>query len=273
MVGSSLRGIRDRLDALAGGGHFEVVCARTGRRPFPAADLRFPSRPAAEEAGRLVAQYRESLRRYDPTLAALDLIVCESVRDGRDGPSRQATVEFCHDVAGATFEALAAADHDATERAVMDHYLAAAERVPDRDALCLALLDSMATELDRRLDTADLVAVCRDAAARLPHPIHNGDPLDATLGRFRSLSLLDEYERRRGVPEEGDGDGTTRAVDVVLTGYALADDGVTTLPLVVDLLRRSDALPTVPRATPLDDRTWRLTVAFDGSPTGLTTVS
>ena len=270
MVGSSLRGIRARLDSLAGGGRFEVVCARTGRRPFPAADHRFPSRPCAEEAARLVAQYRESLRRYDPTLAALDLIVCESVRDGRDGPNRQATVEFCHDVAGATFEALAAADHDATERAVMDHYLAAAEHVSDRDTLCLALLESMATELDRRLATPDLVAVCRDAATRLPRPVRGGDPLDATLSRFRSLSLLDGYERRHTGAGE---DSSPTVVDVVLSGYALADDRVTTLPLVVDLLRRGSALPTVPRATALADGTWRLTVAFDGSPTGLTTVA
>ena len=269
MVGSSLRGIRGRLDALAGDGRFEVVCARTGRRPFPAADHRFPSRPRAEEAARLVAQYRESLRRYDPTLAALELIVCESVGDGRDGPSRQATVEFCHDVAGATFEALAAADHDVAERAVMDHYLAAAERVADRDALCLALLESMAIELDRRLAAPDLVAVCRDAAARLPRPARVGDPLDATLERFRSLSLLDDYERERDA--SGRSDGPADAA-VLLSGYALADDAVTTLPLVVDLLRRGDALPTVPRATTLDERTWRLTVAFDGSSTGLATV-
>jgi len=264
MVGASLHGIRTRLDALANDGRFEVVCARTGRRPFPAADHRFPSRPVAEEAVRLVGQYRETLRRYDPTLATLDLLVCESVRDGREGPARQATVEFCHDVAGATFEALSAADHDATERAVMDHYLAAAERVPDRDALCLALLDAMAAELDARLATPDLVAVCRDAARRLPRPIRRGDPLGGTLARFRSLSLLDDYDR-----EAGSGAGGDR---VVLSGYALADERLTTLPLVVDLLRRGESLPRIADASALDENRWRLTVAFDGSPTGLATV-
>lgn len=262
MVRASLHGIRTRLDALASDGRFEVVCARTGRRPFPAADHRFPSRPVAEEAVRLVGQYRETLRRYDPTLATLDLLVCESVRDGREGPARQATVEFCHDVAGATFEALSAADHDATERAVMDHYLVAAERVPDRDALCLALLDAMAVELDARLATPDLVAVCRDAARRLPRPTRRRDPLAGSLARFRSLSLLDDYDRESGA----DGDR------VVLSGYALADERLTTLPLVVDLLRRGESLPRIPVASALDESRWRLTVAFDGPPTGLATV-
>jgi hypothetical protein len=296
MVGASLHGIRSRLDALAGDGRFEVVCARTGRRPFPAADHRFPSRPVAEEAARLVGQYRAALGRYDPTLDAPELIVCESVRDGRDGPNRQATVEFCHDVAGATFEALSAAGHDATERAVMDRYLAAAERVPDRDALCLTLLESMAAELDARLATPDLVAVCRDAAARLPRPARRGDPLDGTLARFRSLSLLETYERHgdrrrydgRRRPDSRNPDGRRRRGPddglqgranrtppaggrVTLSGYALAADAVTTLPLVVDLLRRDDALPSVRRVNALDADTWRLTVAFDGPPTGLAT--
>ncbi|MWG34779.1 DUF7551 domain-containing protein [Halomarina oriensis] len=261
MVGASLHGIHTRLDTLADDGRFEVVCARTGRRPFPAADHRFPSRSVAEEAARLVGQYRAALRRYDPTLARLDLVVCESVRDGRDGPRRQATVEFCHDVAGATFEALSAAGHDAVERAVMDHYLAAAERVLDRDALCLALLDSMAAELDRRLTVEELAAVCRDAARRLPEPVRHGDPLDDSLTRFRSLSLLDGYDR-----------STDRgSCSVVLSGYALAEERVTTLPLVVDLSRRHDTLPRIANACALDEETWRLTVVFDGPPTGLAT--
>lgn len=262
MVVASLQSIRARLDTLADGGRFEVVCARTGRRPFPAGDYRFPSRCAAAEAARLVEQYRESLRRYDSTLDALDLIVCESVRNGTDGPTRQATVEFCHDVAGATFEALSAANHDGTERAVMDHYLAAAERVTDRDVLCHALLWAMAVELDERLPTTDLVGVCRDAAGRLPRPTRRDDPLSDTLDRFQSLSLLDGYDC------ENDGG----RFHVLLSGYALADDAVISLPLVVDLLRRGEALPAIPRATPLDGNTWRLTVTFDGPPTGLVTV-
>jgi hypothetical protein len=268
MVGSSLRAVRERVDALATGGRFEVVCARTGRRPFPAADRRFPSRPVAEEAARFVGEYRRALRRYDPTLDDLDLVVCEAVGGAADAPARRATVEFCHGVAGATFEALSAAGHDATERAVMDRYLAAAERVPDRDALCLALLEAMATELDERLATPALVGVCRDAAARLPAPCRGGDPLSGMLGRLRSLSLLDDYECDRRTDA---GPGAGGAWTVVLSGYALADESVTTLPLVVDLLRRDDALPAVGRATALDGRRWRLTVDFEGPPAGLAT--
>jgi hypothetical protein len=78
MTDATLRSLRQRIESLAGGGRFRVVCARTGTEPTPAVGLRFPSRRAAADAARLTGRYRATLRRWDPALAWCDPIAHEA---------------------------------------------------------------------------------------------------------------------------------------------------------------------------------------------------
>ncbi|MFB6119945.1 MAG: hypothetical protein ABEJ68_02375 [Halobacteriaceae archaeon] len=153
MVGRTLTDLRNEIASLATpDGAFRVVCARTGERPVPSADLRFPNRETAAEAAVLTEQYRATLRRYDPRLPRHEPIVSEApagLTHGSgdfDDPTR---IEFCHRVVAAVFETLVADGHRGVETAVMDAYLARAERVTDRERLCLALLRCVADEITR----------------------------------------------------------------------------------------------------------------------------
>ena len=77
MPDPTLTGIRDRIEALASAdGRYYVACARTGDRPIPATDHRFPDRATARTAARLIGRYRARLRWYDPQVPLYDLIVC-----------------------------------------------------------------------------------------------------------------------------------------------------------------------------------------------------
>jgi hypothetical protein len=268
MVGRDLHELRERIEALAvSAGRFEVVCARTGEQPFPVADARFPDRESAAEAATLAGRYRAALRRYDERLPPLDLVACEALPDDPPRPHATAMVEFCHDLAGATFEALSAQGFDAVERTVMDRYLDAAETV-GRDELCCSLLRTAAAELAERLAPTEQALVLSDAAGRLSAPAAvSPDPVDGVLLRLRSLRLLDDFETHDYL----DGDDAARRATVVLDGYVLAagdSDGCPTLPLSLGLLR-AGARPAITRATREDDR-WELGLALDAPhPAGL----
>lgn len=294
MVGNSLREIREHIDALrADEGRFYVVCARTGERPVPVADARFASRATAVEAARVAEEYRSALRRYDPSLAYRDLIVCEdqwiSAADAESGP--EDLLSFCHDVAGVFFETLSERGYDAVERAVFDDYLDAAE-VAARDELCLELLRSLVDALDRHLTPSERASLVESAVDRMPSPIDDASvlrasppgersdrPVDAALSRLRDVDLIADYS----VTEYG----RARTRTVTLSEYALAegvrgavaagedpDARLPTLPLVVDLLRRvPEANVAVEDATVTDDG-WRLTVTTGApTPAGLVSVA
>lgn len=262
-MGTTLAKIRERIEALADdGGTFHLVCARTGERPVPADGTRFPDRVTARAAARATEQYRAALRRYDPRVPYYDVIACEEPGEapvlpggssrvvestesrsepalaGRppDSGSRH-RIAFCHDVAAAVFEALSAGGHDAVESAVMDAYFDLAERLSDPDDLCLCLLESMAGELDHRLDARAQAVVLTDAAARLGAIEDDGDPVAATLERFQRLGLLAEFSQSSWSARS---DGTRTAV-VEIGAYALSpsDGRLPVLPLVLDLYRRS----------------------------------
>jgi len=257
MIGTTLGDIREHIEALATEtGEYYLVCARYGDQPVPANGLRFDSRPTAQAAARATEQYRTALRRYDPRLPYYDVIVCQdTTTPSIDGAAtetdelhrsselpapesgRQSLIDFCHTVAGAVFETVSASDHDATEQAIMETYLAQAETIDSPDELCLRMLESMAVELDQRLTPDEHARLLLSAAARLPDPATNGDPLDATLSYICSVSLATDYTLR---PCSIDCDSGGRSWDVILSGYVLdRTEGVfTTLPLVIDLLRR-----------------------------------
>jgi hypothetical protein len=264
MVGRTLTDIRHRLDTLAApDGPYYLVCARTGERPFPVDGLRFLDRHTAEEAAEVAAAYRSELRDWDPRLPYRDIIVCE---DGFGTPNRSAAlVDFCHEVAGATFETLTARGRDAIEDAVIDAYLVAAEQVTDRDRLCLALLRCMAAELST-LPSAEQAATLRAVTGRLSTPAAAVDPLDAALERLDGLTLVGDYEIQPAL------DRWTVAVD----GYELADgDSVPTLPIAVELFRRTAAESVAIRAAEADenDIDWRFTVVVGAdAPAGLTQI-
>ena len=222
MVGNTLREIRERIDALrAGDGRFYVVCARTGERPVPVADARFDSRATAVEAARVAGEYRSALRRYDPSLAFRDLIVCEDqwISDGDAETDPEDLLSFCHDVAGVFFETLSERGHDEVERAVFDDYLDAAE-VPDRDELCLQLLRSLVGALDRHLLPGERASLVVSAAERLPSPgVDETDPsilraspprgtaerpVDAALSRLRDVDLISGVQRHRNARGRAD---------------------------------------------------------------------
>ncbi|AEH36141.1 DUF7551 domain-containing protein [Halopiger xanaduensis] len=308
MVGTTLREIRDRIEQIASeDGEFYVVCARSGERPVPVAGKRFPTREAAVDAVRATEQYRAALRRYDPQLPFYDPVVCQVGRDAAADPAppapsaadpvddrpssrstdaidsgRQPLIGFCHDVSGAVFEALSARDHAAAESAIMDAYLAAAEAVADPDTLCLVLLESMATELERHLAPDERVGVL-EAAARNLLPVQAAgveDPVEASLEHLHSLSLISEYGVVRR-PLDADGGN---AWVVYLRGYAMesSERRFPTLPIGIDLLRRTAEVGVdgetepgrhaslgVSEANALGDDDWRLVLTTDAAADGL----
>lgn len=260
MVGRTLVEIREHLASLADpSGRYYLVCARTGERPFPADGLRFLDRQTAVEAADAAAAYRAELRRWDDRLPPRDLVVCEDPYLAPDGD----LVDFCHEVAGAVFETLSARGRDGIEDAAMDAYLAAAERVADRDRLCLRLLECVTEEL-AALPVDEQAAVLRATADRLSTPATGLDPVAGTLDRFARLALVEEYDCRR----------EPAAWRVRLGGYELADaDGLPTLPFVVEYLRRGAADVPAIRAVDGGDGDWRFRVVRDADgPDGLVRV-
>ena len=294
MLGTTLTDIRDRLESLANpNGRYHLTCGRTGDSPVPADGLRFDSRETAREAAKTTEQYRRALRRYDPRVPYYDLIVREDHDDPtkvtektdrgeasdwalgdpvvgrRPEPSRRRRVEFCHRVAAAIFEALSKGDND-IERAVMDAYVDLAERVVDPDDLCLCLLESMATELDRQLTADQQSAVLGEAAAQFPGADGSERPVTAALSELRGRGLIESFS---AMPAAIDPASGRRSVLATLSGYALSavDERLPVLPVVITLYRYGSpgSLAGV-HATEIDGG-WRLTIEFDDSavPVGL----
>ncbi|WP_440766235.1 DUF7551 domain-containing protein [Natronorubrum sp. DTA7] len=254
MIGATLVDIRHHVESLASEtGSYYLRCGRTGERPVPATGLYFEDRPVARAAARATEQYRAALRQYDPQLPDYDVIACQrptvgATADGHpaaDGPPPRASesrptdgdsrVDFCHRIAGALFETVADSSHDGVEDAIMDTYFRTAESIESADELCLRLLESIATELEERLDSGEQLEILRATADRLPPRPITHDPLEATLSRLRSCTLLEEYALEPATVEFG---AASRVMTV--RGYALRRPGtrVVTLPVVVELLRR-----------------------------------
>jgi len=260
MVGRTLVEIRERLESLADPtGPYYLVCARTGERPFPADGLRFLDRETAVEAADAADAYRAALRRWDDRLPHRDLVVCEDPY----APPAPGLVDFCHEVAGAVFEALSARGRSGIEDAVMEEYLGAAERIEDRDRLCLLLLGCVTEEL-AELSTDEQAAVLRETADRLSDPPSVADPVAGSLDRLARLALIDDYDCRR----EG------RAWDVRVDGYQLADaTRLPTLPFVVEYLRQGASVPAI-RGVDADGDDWHFRVVGDADgPDGLVRVT
>ncbi|SFF99538.1 hypothetical protein SAMN04488063_1069 [Halopelagius inordinatus] len=285
MVGGTLRDIREHVETLSSeGGRFAVVCGRTGREPVPAAGVRFDDRETAAEAAEASSEYRSVLRRYDPQVQYLDPLVHE-VTDGPVGPLesesgdvRARYFSFCHDVAGAVFEALSRTGHREVESATMETYLTLAEVVSNRDDFCLTMLWSMTSELDVRLEPREQARVVCAAADNLSptreRAVGDADPspdeaVESTMARLSSASFVGDYR-----VESCRGD---EAWDVSFGDYALAErtGRLPTLPLAVELVRRvRDRTVRFTDATVLSDCRWRLRVETDRErPEGLTSLT
>lgn len=258
MVGETLAGVRERIEALASPeGRFVVACARTGERPVPLAGLSFPDRATAAEAADLAGRYRATLRGYDPAVAHHDLVV----HDGTPGPTARvgagvgpvAGSDYAHDLVGALFESLSGTDNDAVERAVMDEYLALAETTTDTTDLCAVLLACLARELDAVLSPAEQSAVVGTAAERLGSRAASR-PVRAAVDRLVAAGVAA-------------GASVTRVRDdrwrVDLAGYALPiDERFPVLPLSVEVTRWLPLASVVADgATRSDDGRWRVAVA------------
>jgi len=269
MIGRTLTDIRRELESLTDqNGTYYVRCGRTGERPVPVDGRRFPDRESAAEAVRVAHAYRATLRRYDPRAPWYDFVVCEGGVDFEDrrslpvppamsttGESGQGLVTYCHDLAGAVFEALSASDHEAVERAVMDAYLDAAEQATDRDRLCLQLLATMATELQTRLADSVRADALQRATAHLPAVTGSTAPVRAALDHLRTTGLLSNYTLV-------DGDwGRPRTLEV--HGYELQalDGRLPTLPLSAETVRRSVGRPPVVSDATRTDDGWRVTLS------------
>ena len=262
MVGRTLTDLRSEIESLAAPeGGFRVVCARTGERPVPSGEFRFPDRERAVDAAELTEQYRAALRRYDPRLPRHEPIVCEGPQHRSNDQSSPADdfadptlIEFCHRVVAAAFETLVEHDHRGVETAVMDTYLDRAEQVADRDRLCVALLRSVAGEMTSRLAPHEQAAVLRGTASRLPAPAETGeDPVVDALAQLEGASLVGGFA-------VDDADGQTLDLD----GYALTPVAglLPTLPLAVDVFRRRPAARFgVSAAAPRSSGGWRLTLS------------
>ncbi|RDI70981.1 DUF7551 domain-containing protein [Halopelagius longus] len=293
MVGGTLQDIREHVETLSvEDGPYAVVCGRTGREPVPAAGVRFDDRESAAEAAEAASEYRSVLRRYDPQVQYLEPLVHE-VSDGPVGPLasepedvRVRYLSFCHDVAGAVFEALSTTGHREVESATMETYLTLAEVVSDRDDFCLTMLWSMMSELDVRLGPRRQATVVRAAAENLSaaHGPRSGDapeavespavesaansPVEATMRRLSSSSFVGDY-RVVACPDDD-------AWEVSFGDYALAErtGRLPTLPLAVDLVRRvPDRTVRFTDATALSDCRWRVRVEMDRGPEGLTSLT
>jgi hypothetical protein len=302
MIGTTLGDIRDHIEALASeGGEYSLVCSRYGDRPVPATGLQFESRPTARAAAQATEQYRAALRRYDPQLPYYDVIVCQDRRrhgvvdqtgqrssdtDADDcsrsepvlekeglGPERRELVEFCHRIVATVFEMLSQGEYDTVETAVMDTYLELAETVSDPDDLCLCLLESMAVELDTRLDPSEQRNVLSGAAARLPTPPADEELIEATLTHLHGLGVLGSYTRSPWSTALDDG---TRSVVVHVSEYAFSprNGRLPVLPIVLDLYRRPLDWP--PSAVYVVDagESWRirLVLAHEAEPERLASV-
>jgi len=289
VITTPLTELRSRIEACAvTDGTYVVVCARTGDRPVPVEGLRFPDRETAARAATLAERYRAVLRRYDSRVPYYDPVVSEapaleSVPSDHTadrpwafppvhGEEAAGRIEFCHRVASAVFETLAEHGRDGVERAVMDAYLGAAERIHDRDALCLCLLERMAAELDERLSAREQVTVLEAAAARVPASDRPGRVVTAAFDRLAGIELLDSYTASPWIDCPDD---RSRRCHVSVTDYALSPSGkaVPTLPISVSLLGRSpDRSLDVSTVTRVDGSTLRFTLTADtAEPTGLTT--
>lgn len=284
MIGTTLGDIRDHIESLASeDGRYYVACARTGNRPVPVDGLAFADRASAHAAAQATEQYRATLRRYDPQVPYCDVIVREELPGweastgatrGTDGvrklpPTPPASggrdaVDFCHTVAGVVFEAIAGSAHADLQDAIMDSYLDAAETVESPDALCLRLLESIATELDARLTPDEQASVLQEAAANLPRDgsgILAPEPLAETLDSLEAVGLVDAYRIERCSAATSD---ESRSWTVHIEGYSL--DGtpgrVVTLPLVVHLFDRlATRSVTISGAERVDgSASWRLSI-------------
>ncbi|QCC48384.1 DUF7551 domain-containing protein [Halobellus limi] len=279
MVGSTLRDISRHVDCLAApGGPYAVVCGRTGCEPHPVSGLRFDDRDTAAEAAEATAEYRATLRQYDPQVPFYEPLV-HDIEDGPGGVSSAAEADarlrylsFCHDVAGATFEALSDTGLREVESAAMETYLTLAEVVDDRDDFCLTLLWSTMSELAYRASRRQRVTVVEDAARSLRCPdartaMRPGEGVRATMSELERVGFVDGASVSAGVDDD---------VWILTFGdYALAErtGRLPTLPLSVALARRlPDTTFRFAAATPLGDRRWRLRVEIGDGPGGLVSV-
>ena len=272
MLGPMLRDLRAHIESLAvDDGTYTLVCGRHGDQPVPASGLWFPTRLVARQAARATTQYRAALRRYDPTLPRYDIVVCQghpsttepvskSTRRGTGSThtaadstapadaeqSDRPLVTFCHRVAAAVFETLAADGYEEAETAVMDAYLDHAERQPTADGLCLRLLESMATVLADRLTPSEQAAVLSAAADRLPDSTTVDPATDHTPGDDTAVTAVFEALRTREVvgayrdsPWLQHRATGTRSILVALSGYAFSPYSglLPTLPVVIELYR------------------------------------
>ncbi|RDZ45928.1 hypothetical protein C5B86_09315 [Haloferax sp. Atlit-19N] len=301
MVGGTLRDVRAEIRSLARpDGDYAIVCGRTGSEPGAATGRRFPDRRVAAEAAELTRDYRAALRRYDPNIPYDDPQVYEVSK----GPPRSAAAgseddytrysAFCHDTAGALFEALSELGHREAETAAMETYLTLAEVVDDHDDFCLTLVWSLMSELDVRLSPAEQRAVV-EAAADLFCPTATPNPVDATLGHLETAGFVEGYSVRP-IPDAGadvgaggmseadartdartDGDDSSRTWELTFGDYALAErtGRIPTLPIAVSLLRRTPGRAVrFIDGEALSDGRWRLRVRMtpEGDSAGLVSV-
>lgn len=171
------------------------------------------------------------------------------------------------------FEALCDAGYRTVERSVMDAYFDLAETVRDPDELCLCLLESTATELDRRLTPSEQADVLVEAATRLPPVKSAEDSVSATLKTLETRGLLSTYTRS---PSSVDLDEGTRSVVVRVSEYALSprDGRLPVLPLVFGVYRHRPEWPLSSlRVVEVDDG-WEMTLvqSRDQEPTSLVSV-
>lgn len=300
-VGATLAEIRDRIETLADvGGAYYVVCGRTGHRPVPVADKWFADRAAARRAASAATEYRAALRRYDPTVAHYDLVVCQAHGRSTTEPGhachgsgaarrtlsspvvteatgteagRGRLVEWCHRLAAATFESLSDRGHRAIERTTMEQYTELAEAVPTPDGLCVCLLERMAVTLSQRLDRVEQTAVLARTADRLGPPEDTGNPVAAAFTELHDHGVVGDFSP----PDPSDGPeapGTRPSVSGVrFSEYALSprEGRLPVLPIVVGLFRRSPDRPPRSLRVEAAGAAWRVEVGFGthGDPTDL----
>ncbi|TQQ81287.1 hypothetical protein EGH24_09185 [Halonotius terrestris] len=307
MIGTMLREIRAHIDALAReSGEFYLVCSRYGEQPVPAAGLRFPTRSTAREAARATTQYRQTLRRYDPQLPHYDIVVCQdteatadathettdppdslSIDTAGDAPAaeQRALVTFCHRVAAAVFETLAAGEYDDIEAAVMDAYFEHAESESSPNELCLRLLESMATVLATRLSVGEQAELLAEAADRLDDTSVAGETtsdvaddtaatdsgVDGVFDALQAQGVIDAYRQSPWLLDRRTG---SRSLMVHVSAYAFSphEGQLPTLPIVVALYgSETDWRPAAVEVRDADADSWRLRIAPIGeaAPDGL----
>ncbi|WP_336021919.1 DUF7551 domain-containing protein [Halobellus salinisoli] len=279
MVGATLRDISRHVDCLAApDGPYAVVCGRTGCEPYPVAGHRFDDRDTAAEAADATTEYRATLRQYDPQVPFYEPLV----HDLEDGPAGVATtadadprvryLEFCHNVAGATFEALSAASLREVESAAMETYLTLAEVVEDRDDFCLTMLWSVTSELALRADRSERVGIVDRAARALREPntstaLSPDEALRAAIEELAAVGFVSGDSVAVGA-----GPNRWR---VTFGNYALAErtGRLPTLPASITLGRHlSETEFAFTAATPVGDDRWQLTLELDETPRGLVSV-